>query len=61
MEFIESERFHIDINITSPNVDELAKIQYDYTNYDGAILLQMVSGSHRPLFMQVKIHTVLDF
>ena len=42
VEFIESNTFHIDINVTSENVDELAKLHYNYTHLDGAIFLQLV-------------------
>lgn len=42
MEFIESENFHIEVDVTAPSVDELALVQHNYTDYKGSVLLQLV-------------------
>ena len=43
MKFVESDSFQIQMNVTAANTDELAKVQYNYTNYEGSVLLQVVS------------------
>ena len=45
MEFIESDRFHIEVNIKAPSSDDLAKVHYNYTMLDGSVLLQLVCAA----------------
>ena len=45
VEFIESDDFHIEVNITAPSNDDLAKVHYNYTMLDGSVLLQLVSAA----------------
>lgn len=43
VEFIESNEFRIEVNVTSPSIAELARVHYNYTDYHGSVLLQLVS------------------
>ena len=44
VEFIEAPDFLIEVNVESSSVDELAKVHYNYTDYFGSVMLQMVSN-----------------
>ena len=44
VEFIESNDFHIEVNVTAESTDALARVHYNYTDYQGSVLLQMVSS-----------------
>ena len=43
IEFVESDSFHIDVNVTSPTFDELRSVRTELSKGDGSLLLQVVS------------------
>ena len=45
MEFIESSEFRIEVNATLSSVDDLARFHYNFTDFHGSLLLQLVSSS----------------
>ena len=49
VEFIESNEFRIEVNATSSSVEELARFHYNFTDFHGSLLLQMVRTAALPL------------
>ena len=42
VEFVESNEFRIEVNATSSSVEHLARFHYNFTDFHGSLLLQMV-------------------
>ena len=52
VEFIESDEFQVQVNVTAPDTKELAKVHFNYTENLSSALLQVVSNTgltHWPL------------
>ena len=52
MEFVESDDYLIEVNVTAENTDQLSRLQYNYTTHNGAILLQLVS---KIIFISIRL------
>jgi len=55
VEFLESNEFRIEVNVTSPNIHDLARFHYNYTDYHGSVLLQLVSVQRTDVFIELRI------
>ena len=42
VKFIESNEFRIELNAVSSSVEQLARFHYNFTDFHGSLLLQMV-------------------
>ena len=42
VDFIDSNEFRIEVNAASSSVEHLARFHYNYTDFHGSLLLQMV-------------------
>jgi len=49
VEFIESNEFRIEVNATSSSVETLSRFHYNFTDFHGSLLLQMVRTATLPI------------
>jgi len=42
VEFVQSNEFRIEVNAESSSVEQLARFHYNFTDFHGSLLLQMV-------------------
>jgi len=45
VEFIEAPQLRLEVNISSPSLQHLSRVNHNYTEYHNTLLLQLVTGN----------------